>query len=86
MNSLLLVALSAFTTVGIAALAFATQGHMRRPLTVVERLVCGAAGVACTFPDLIDDYVGGLVAARLIGMALLAGVIAYQFMQKPAKA
>jgi TRAP-type uncharacterized transport system fused permease subunit len=74
------------TTVGIAALAFATQGHMRRPLTIVERLVCGFAGIACTFPDLIDDYVGGLLAARLIGMALLVAVVAYQFMQKRAKA
>ena len=64
---------------GITALAFATQGFMRRKLSVIERVVCGLSGIACTFPDLIDDYVGGMVAARLIGMALLAAVVAWQF-------
>ena len=68
--------------VGIVALAFATQGHMRRPLSVVERLLCGIAGIACTFPDLIDDYVGGSLVARLIGMAVLGAVVAYQFTQQ----
>ena len=72
--------------VGIVALAFATQGHMRRPLSIVERVVCFVAGIACTFPDLIDDYVGGMVAARLIGMALLALVVAWQFWRPPAPA
>ena len=75
------------TTVGIAAFAFATQGHMRRPLTIVERVVCGAAGIACTFPDLIDDFVGGTLAARLIGIGLLVAVILFQYRggaRKPA--
>lgn len=73
------------TAIGIAALAFATQGHMRRPLGVAERIVCGVAGLACTFPEIIDDYVGGLVAARLLGMALLAIVVTLQFIRKPVR-
>jgi TRAP transporter 4TM/12TM fusion protein len=65
--------------VGIAGLAFAAQGHMRRPLSVAERVVCALAGIACTFPDIVDDFVGGTVAARLIGMGLLGVVIALQW-------
>ena len=30
------------------------------------------------FPDLIDDWVGGMVAARLIGIAILGLVIAWE--------
>ncbi|HYD06501.1 MAG TPA: TRAP transporter large permease subunit, partial [Reyranella sp.] len=75
---------------GIAALAFATQGHMRRPLAPWERAVCFVAGVACTFPEIVDDFVGGTFVARLIGMALLAMVVAAQFARPkalpPAKA
>ena len=64
---------------GILALAIAAQGHLRRPLGLAERGVCIAAGVALTFPELVDQWVGGLVAARLIGFVVLGLVIAYQF-------
>ncbi len=72
--------------VGIFALALAAQGHMRRPLTLWERGVCAVAGIACTFPALVDNFVGGLVAARLIGMALLGFVVALQLPGRPARA
>ena len=64
---------------GVVALAFAAQGHITRPLGIGTRIVCLAAGVSLMFPDLIDDFVGGMVAARLIGIALLGTVIAYEF-------
>ena len=63
---------------GVVALAFAAQGHITRPLGVAARLACFAAGVSLMFPDLIDDYVGGMIAARLIGIAVLGTVIAYE--------
>jgi hypothetical protein len=39
------------------------------------------AGIALTFPDIIDDFVGGPVVARLIGLAVLAAVIVYEYRQ-----
>ena len=63
---------------GVVALAFAAQGHITRPLSVVARVACFAAGVSLMFPDLIDDWVGGMVAARLIGIAILGLVVAYE--------
>ena len=63
---------------GVLALAFAAQGHIVRPLGVAARTACLAAGLSLMFPDLIDDWVGGMIAARLIGIALLGGVIAYE--------
>lgn len=64
---------------GIVALAVAAQGHLWRPLGVATRVICGLAGVALTFPDFIDDWVGGLVAARLIGLTVLVAVIGYEY-------
>jgi hypothetical protein len=64
---------------GILALAVAAQGHLWRPLGIGTRILCVLAGIALTFPDIIDDWVGGLVAARLIGFAILAAVIAYEY-------
>jgi TRAP transporter 4TM/12TM fusion protein len=63
---------------GVVALAFAAQGHITRPLGLFARTACFAAGVSLMFPDLIDDWVGGAVAARLIGIAILGLVIAYE--------
>ncbi len=63
---------------GVVALAFAAQGHITRPLGIGARIVCFAAGVSLMFPDLIDDWVGGMIAARLIGIAILGTVIAYE--------
>ena len=63
---------------GVVALAFAAQGHITRPLGIGTRIFCFAAGVSLMFPDLVDDWVGGMVAARLIGIAMLGTVIAYE--------
>lgn len=63
---------------GVVALAFAAQGHITRPLGIGARIVCFVAGVSLMFPDLVDDWVGGTVAARLIGIAMLGTVIAYE--------
>ena len=64
---------------GILALAIAAQGHLWRPLGLATRAVAVLAGVALTFPEIIDDWVGGMVAARLLGLAVLAAVIAYEY-------
>ena len=71
---------------GIVALAVAAQGHLWRPLGVGTRVICGLAGVALTFPGIIDDWVGGTVAARVIGLAVLALVIVYEYRQPRQKA
>ena len=71
---------------GILALAIAAQGHLWRPLGWVQRIVCVVAGVSLTFPDIVDDWVGGMVAARVLGLAILAGVIAYEFRHSPKAA
>ena len=63
---------------GVVALAFAAQGHITRPLGLFARMACFAAGVSLMFPDLVDDWVGGMVAARLIGIAILGLVIAHE--------
>lgn len=64
---------------GIVALAVAAQGHLWRPLGLVTRIVCGVAGIALTFPGIIDDWVGGMVAARAIGLAILAAALVYEY-------
>jgi TRAP transporter 4TM/12TM fusion protein len=64
---------------GIVALAVAAQGHLWRPLGLGTRVVCGLAGVALTFPGIIDDWVGGMVAARAIGLAILAAALVYEY-------
>jgi TRAP transporter 4TM/12TM fusion protein len=64
---------------GILALAIAAQGHLWRPLGLGTRAVVALAGIALTFPEIIDDWVGGLVVARVIGLIVLAGVIAYEY-------
>jgi TRAP-type uncharacterized transport system fused permease subunit len=66
---------------GIVALAIAAQGHLWRPVSIGNRVICGLAGIALTFPDIIDDWVGGLVAARSIGLAVLVLVIGYEFVR-----
>ena len=68
-------------TGGIVALALTAQGHLWRPLGVGTRVICGLAGIALTFPGIIDDWVGGMVAARVIGLAVLAAVILYEYRQ-----
>ncbi|MBR2818143.1 MAG: TRAP transporter fused permease subunit [Reyranella sp.] len=64
---------------GILALAIAAQGHLWRPLGLATRAVAVLAGVALTFPEIIDDWVGGMVVARLLGLVVLAGLIAYEY-------
>ncbi|MGQ3299560.1 TRAP transporter permease [Reyranella sp.] len=64
---------------GIVALAVAAQGHLWRPLGIGMRVVCGVAGIALTFPGIIDDWVGGTVAARAIGLAILAAALLYEY-------
>ena len=59
----------------------AAQGHLWRPLGMPQRIACVIAGISLTFPDIVDDWVGGMVAARALGLVILAGVIAYEFMQ-----
>ena len=71
---------------GILALAMAAQGQLWRPLGVPQRIACVIAGISLTFPDIVDDWVGGMVAARALGLLILAGVIAYEFTQsKPLR-
>jgi len=64
---------------GIVALAAAAQGHLWRPLGPATRVILALAGIALTFPDFIDDWVGGLVAARLIGLAVLVTAIGHEY-------
>lgn len=64
---------------GVVAFAVAAQGHLWRPLGIGTRVLFGLAGIALTFPGVIDDWVGGLVAARLIGLAVLAAVLVYEY-------
>lgn len=73
---------------GIFALAIAAQGHLWRPLGWPQRALCALAGISLTFPDVIDDWVGGLVAARLLGLFVLAVVVWVEFARtrKPATA
>ena len=66
---------------GILALAIAAQGHLWRPLGWPQRALCVLAGLSLTFPDIVDDWVGGLVAARLLGLFVLAVVIWLEFMR-----
>ena len=66
---------------GILALAIATQGHLWRPLGWPQRALCVLAGISLTFPDIVDDWVGGLVAARLLGLFVLAVVIWLEFLR-----
>src|SRR5215203_1794892 len=66
---------------GILALAISAQGHLWRPLGVPQRIACVVAGISLTFPDIVDDWVGGMVAARALGLLILAGMIAYEFTQ-----
>jgi len=74
------------TAAGILALALAAQGFARVRLGVGERLVCLAAGLALTFPDLVDQWVGRTWAARAIGLALLVGVFVLHWRRKAAPA
>jgi TRAP transporter 4TM/12TM fusion protein len=66
------------TLVGIGGLAAATQRHMLRRLVPAEWLLCGLGGMVTSFPGLIDDYVGGAHAARMLGMLAVLGVFAAQ--------
>jgi len=63
------------------ALAVAAQGHLWRPLGMGTRAICGLAGIALTFPGIIEDWVGGPVVARVIGLAVLVAVIVYEYRQ-----
>jgi TRAP transporter 4TM/12TM fusion protein len=63
---------------GVLALALATQGFARQRLGPIERTAAGAAGIMLMFPAIVDQWVGGTVIARLIGVSLLAAVVARQ--------
>ena len=80
--SIVYVALAA--AAGIAAFAFAAQGHAFATLTTSERVLCGIAGAALTFPDLIDHWVGGMFAARIIGGTILVAVLGMQWRRRGA--
>jgi TRAP transporter 4TM/12TM fusion protein len=69
------------SAIGIVGLAAATQFHFLRPLNWAEWALCAAAGLVITFPDLIDDYVGGAHIGRLIGIGVLAAVFGLQMLQ-----
>jgi TRAP-type uncharacterized transport system fused permease subunit len=75
---------SVATAIGIGGLAVATQGHLLRRLNPLEWVLTGVAGIVITFPDLIDDYVGGAHVGRLIGIAVLAAILALQLLQARA--
>ncbi len=70
---------SAATAIGVLSIAAATQRHMIRPLGLVETVACGLAGLVITFPDLIDDFVGGADAGRLIGIGVVVLIFAAQY-------
>ena len=72
---------SVATAIGIVALAAATQFHLLRRLTWIEWALCAAAGLITTFPQLIDDFVGDAHIGRLIGIAVLAGIVGLQLAQ-----
>ncbi|CAN5849415.1 hypothetical protein BH11PSE3_BH11PSE3_46590 [soil metagenome] len=36
-------------------------------------------GLSLTFPDIVDDWVGGMVAARVIGLLMLSAVVFYEY-------
>jgi TRAP transporter 4TM/12TM fusion protein len=72
------------TAIGIGGLAVATQGHLLRRLNPVEWVLTGIAGIVITFPDLVDDYVGGAHVGRLLGIAVLAAILAVQLLQARA--
>lgn len=55
-----------FALVGIYALAAALQGWMEARLTIVPRLLAGAAGLACLWPNLLAVNLSGLVATALV--------------------
>jgi hypothetical protein len=46
-----------------------------------QRITCAIAGISLTFPDIVDDWVGGMVAARALGLLMLIAVIAYEYTQ-----
>jgi len=79
---LAVVWVSIATGIGVISIAAATQRHMIHPLGLVETMLCFLAGIVITFPDLIDDYVGGAQAGRLIGIAVVVAIFAAQFLRR----
>jgi TRAP transporter 4TM/12TM fusion protein len=71
---------------GVVALAAGAQRHLLRPLSTVETVLCLAGGAVITFPDLVDDYLGGAHLGRLAGFLLVAAVLAPQFLRRRAVA
>ncbi|MGX9966506.1 TRAP transporter permease [Roseomonas sp. F4] len=70
-------------TIGLAALAAACQGYLRRSMAGWERMVLAVAGVLVIFPALL----GGLVPhPHLVGLAVVAGLVALQVRPRPALA
>lgn len=66
------------TAIGIVGLAAATQLHMLRRMNWLEFAVCLAGGLVITFPDLVDDYVGGAHVGRMIGIVGILAVFGWQ--------
>jgi TRAP-type uncharacterized transport system fused permease subunit len=65
-------------TSGLAALAAACQGYFLRALNVVERIGFVVAGLLLVFPALLEGLVPWLPAPHWVGMALAAGLLAWQ--------
>jgi len=73
------------TAAGIVALSAATQRYLLKPLGIVEWIVCAAAGIVITFPDFIDQFVGGAHIGRIIGMAVVLAILGRQWLMRPAR-
>jgi TRAP transporter 4TM/12TM fusion protein len=71
-------------TLGLAALAAATQGWLLRGMAGWERWAMALAGLLIVFPAALDALLGGLIPApSLVGLALAAGLVAVQWRTRP---
>jgi TRAP-type uncharacterized transport system fused permease subunit len=71
---------------GLAALSAATQGWMLRGLAVWERWALALAGVLIIFPAALERLLSGLIPEpHLIGLALAAALMAWQWRRSPAQ-
>jgi TRAP transporter 4TM/12TM fusion protein len=71
-------------TLGLAALAAATQGWLLRGMAGWERWAMALAGLLIVFPAALDALLGGLIPSpSLVGLALAAGLVAVQWRTRP---
>jgi TRAP-type uncharacterized transport system fused permease subunit len=70
---------------GLASLAAATQGWLRRGLAGWERGAMALAGVLMIFPAALQALFAGLIPApHLVGLGLAAALMALQWRPRPA--